>query len=175
MTTDEFIARYNPLSFFHFTDSRNIPLIAEHGLCALSEIRRKGIIIPAPGGNELSHKLDWEKGLASYVHLCFHGEHPMEYVARAIEKRLDQTAFLAVSRNVLHLDGIRFTAEVANRSGSSLLTLDQAVERMDFPVIFDRTDWSDPDINRRRQVTKKYEILVPISIPSEFLTFPNHG
>jgi hypothetical protein len=171
---DDFITRFRPFAFFHFTDTRNLFSIRKHGLCSLSEIERRNIPVAAYGGNPLSQRLDWEMGRAIYVHLCFHPEHPMEYRAKE-EKRVDKTVFIRVSREVLRLDGIKFTSEVANSSSSKLLTLDQAVESMDFPVIFDRTNWSDPDINRRRQITKKYEILVPISIPPEFLEFPNHG
>jgi hypothetical protein len=175
MKPSEFISRFNPAALYHFTDTRNIPSIAEHGLCALSEIRKRDITVPAPGGNPLSHKLDWEKGLASYVHLCFHPEHPMEYRAKVVEKRLSETVFLRISREVLLMDGIRFTSEVANSAGCRLLNLEQAVIQMDFPVLYDRTDWGDPLIQERRKLTKKYELLVPISIPPEFLTFPSYG
>jgi hypothetical protein len=175
MTPEEFIARFNPRAFFHFTDTRNVPSIAEHGLCALSEIRRNGITISAPGGNELSHKLDWEKGLASYVHLGFYPEHPMEYDARVVKKRIQETVFIRVTREVLTWEGVRFTSAVSNSSGCRLLSLDEAIEEMDFPVIYDGLAWRDPAINRRLKLTKKYEILVPKVILPEFLTFPNYG
>ena len=38
---------------FHFCDTRNVPLIRElGGLYSLEMLEKKGVEIPAPGGNE---------------------------------------------------------------------------------------------------------------------------
>lgn len=135
----------------------------------LAELGRRNIAIPVAGGNDWSHDADARVGLDEYVHLCLFSEHPMEYRARG-EGRLVQSRFLGVSPEVLHIDGIRFTADVSNRRGVELFTLDQACEAMDFEVIYDRTNWRDPAIQERRKVAKRYELLVPTDIPLELIS-----
>jgi hypothetical protein len=93
----------------------------------------------------------------------------MEYRARA-EGRIVHCRFLEISPDVLHFDGIRFTADVSNRRGVELLTLEQACEVMDFEVIYDRNNWRDPAIQERRKVAKRYELLVPTDIPLELIS-----
>lgn len=68
------------------------------------------------------------------------------------------------------MEGIRFTAEVANKSGVKPLTLEEACAEMDFPVLFDRTDWKDAAVQERRKVAKKYELLVPNFVPLHLLS-----
>lgn len=166
----QFISRYNPPCFYHFTDIRNLPSIRTHGLLTLHDIKESQIQVPAPGANDWSQKVDIRRGLDRFVHLCFFDEHPMEYVARVKEQRIRSTMFIPVSLDVLDWDDIRFTAGVANKSGSRLLTLEKASEMMDFEVIYDRTDWKDPEIIKRRNAAKKYELLIPRSIPIEYLS-----
>jgi len=52
MKPEEFIARFSPTSFFHFTDTRNLPSIREHGLLPLADICRLSIEVPVLGGND---------------------------------------------------------------------------------------------------------------------------
>jgi hypothetical protein len=172
---DEFLARFKPPAFFHFTDKRNIPSIREHGLCSLCEISNRGISVVAPGGNDLSQRLDRERGLDRFVHLGFHSEHPMEYDAKIVKKHIQDTVFIQVSPDVIKWDGVRFTPVVANSNGCQQFTLDKAMKEMDFPVIYDGLSWRDPSVNKRLQLTKKYEVLIPNSIPPEYLTITSYG
>lgn len=172
---DDFITRFRPFAFFHFTDTRNLPSIREHGLCSLSEIERRNVPVAAYGGDEISRDIDRSKGLDRFVRLCFNKFHDLEIKARVYDKRIKESAFISVSPEILRLEGVIFTPAVAYKKGCPLLTLNQAVQEMDFSVIYDGLDKYDPEINDRREVTRKYEILVPSSIPPEFLTFPNHG
>ena len=91
-------------------------------------------------------------------------------IARVKEERIGETRFISVSHDVLQRDDIRFTNGVANSSGCSLLTLEEASETMDFEVIYDRTDWKDPEIQKRRKAARKYELLIPKSISTEHLS-----
>jgi hypothetical protein len=103
-------------ALFHFTDRRNLPMIRElGGLYPYAELRRRGIEIPAPGGNEWSHDADGMQGLDGYVHLCFRSTHPMEFIARA-EGRIHDSIFLSVHPDVLQWEGVRFTPDVSNKS-----------------------------------------------------------
>ncbi len=153
---------------FHFTDTRNISSIYEHGLLSLAELNRKGLEIPAAGGNELSHNLDIELKLDGYIHLCFFNQHPMEFIAKK-DGRINESVFLKINPVVLQWQGVKVTLEVANKKGTKFLTLAQAMEEIDAEIICEWTDWSNSNVQMRRQLAKKYEILVPHIIPTEFI------
>jgi hypothetical protein len=138
------------------------------GLFSMSKLRQSRSQILAPGGNEWSQDADVRFGLDVYVHLCLMSEHPMEFLARQ-EGRIQQSIFLQISPEILGIDGVKFAPGVANRSGMPLLSLAEACEQMDLEVVYDRTDWKDPEVQRRRKEAKKYEILVPDLIPLKFI------
>ena len=154
---------------FHFTDRRNIALIRElKGLHPLAELNKMGIQIPAPGGNQWSRDADAMMGMDHYVHLCFRNNHPMEHVART-DGRIGDSIFLEVHPEVLQWEGVRFTPDVANKSGVQSYTIEEAKGMIDFEVLYTRTNWSDPAIQQRLQQAEKYEILVPRFIPLELI------
>ncbi|MBT9137439.1 MAG: hypothetical protein DDT34_02531 [Firmicutes bacterium] len=170
MTPDQFLARYKVRCFYHFTDERNLDSIRNvGGLFRHAELLRRGILVPAPGGNDWSHEADARVGVDEYVHLCMISEHPMEWQARQ-EGRIVKSKFLQVDPQVIKVEGVRFTSDVSNKSGVQLLTLEEACDTMDFSVIFDKTDWRDSEIQARRKIAKKYEFLVPMDIPKNLIT-----
>lgn len=170
MTAERFLARYEVRCFYHFTDTRNLDSIRKaKGLLSSAELNRRKIQVPAPGGNDWSHEADERVGVDEYVHLCLFSEHPMEYRAKQ-EGRILESRFLEINFNVLTFDGIRFTPDVSNKRGVELLTLSEACSTLDFEVIYDRTDWRDPEIKQRRLAAKKYELLIPKCVPLELIS-----
>lgn len=150
---------------YHFTDRRNLPLIREvGGLLPLSQLLQKGVTIPAPAGNEWSRDADALKGMGNYVHLCFRNNHSMEFVARQ-EGRIADTIFLQIHASVMQFEGVRFTNDVANKSGVESVPIADAEPMIDFQVLYTRTNWSDPEIKQRLRQAEKYEVLVPGFIP----------
>jgi hypothetical protein len=65
--------------------------------------------------------------------------------------------------------GVKFTADVSNKFGVQLYTVEEALEIIDFEVLYTRTNWRDPGIQERLQQAEKYEILVPDHIPRKFI------
>ncbi|HEY7809763.1 MAG TPA: DarT ssDNA thymidine ADP-ribosyltransferase family protein [Allosphingosinicella sp.] len=156
--------------FYHFTDKRNLPTIREHGLLSLQELEKRGLKIPAPGGNDWSHDADRRKSLDDFVHLCLFDEHPMEYVAKN-EGRISETVFLRVSPLVIKTPGTLASADVSNKSGVVTHPLEEALSNvLDLEVVYTNTDWKDPEIQERRKAAKKYEILVPKHIDLALIT-----
>ena len=167
MTPTQFIQRFKVQSFFHFTDTRNLSSIrGRGGLFPWAQISKD---VVAPGGNEWSHNADEAHGLDEYVHLALFCEHPMEYRARE-DGRIIKSCFLRINPIILHRNGVLFCPDVSNKSGVVPLTLEQAVAVMDFEVIYDRTNWSDPVIRQRRTQARKYELLVPGRIPLNLIS-----
>jgi ssDNA thymidine ADP-ribosyltransferase DarT-like protein len=159
---------------FHFTDRRNLPSIQKSGgLYSLAKLRKKGVEILAPGGNELSHDLDEAGGLDKYVHLCFRSNHPMEHNAR-VDGRITDSIFLQIHTDVLYLDGVRFTDDVSNKAGVKTQSIEEARKFIDFEVLYTRTNWSEPEIQRRLQQAERNEVLVPNHIPIKLIrNIPN--
>lgn len=164
MTPVQFLERYKPIGFYHFTDTRNLVSIAQYGLQPWSVIQSS---CAHPGGNRWSHDADVHKGLHTYVHLCLRAEHPMEFAARQ-RGDISESRFLVVDRSVIHRPGVLFFPDVSNKAGVTGLTLEQAAEAMDFEVVYERTNWRDPVVKQRLKASKKYELLIPGAIaPSE--------
>jgi hypothetical protein len=123
--------QYGVTTLYHFTDRRNLPLIRKHGLYSSAKLKKKGIAIPAPGGNEWSQEADAHKGMDRYVHLCFRANHPMEYLAR-VDGRIKDSIFLEIHPDVLQLDGVMFSAGVSNKAGVEIVSIIEAYQLIDF-------------------------------------------
>lgn len=161
--------RYGQLYLFHFTDSRNITKIQElGGLFSYLELANSTVNGIVCGGNDWSHCADNISGVDDYVHLCFTTNHPMEYLARQ-EGRIQKTSWISVHRDVLLIDGVRFTNEVANKTGVPLLSNDEAVNLLDHEAIFTHIDFNVGNNQQRKQRAEKYEILIPKHIPLTYL------
>lgn len=154
-------------SFYHFTDTRNLPSIQQHGLLSPRQLRQKNISV-VTGGNEWSRDSSEAAGLDDYVHLALTDDHPMEYIARK-EGRIQQTRYLRIHPDVLKIVGAVFTNGVANKRGISRLTIVEACAELDLQVLYSRTDWKDPAIQLRRKTAKKYELLIPQSVPPNMI------
>jgi len=163
------IQKYNIDCVWHFTDKSNLDSIREHGgLLSLEELERRGISIPAPGGNDLSHELDSHNGVDSFVHLCFCKSHPMLHIAKE-DGRISDPEWLKIDKSIILHPEVRFTADVSNKSGIPVLDHEAAKREIDFEVIYKRTNWSDPDTQKRRQKGEKSEILVPNIVPIDMI------
>lgn len=148
---------------YHFTDTRNIPSIKEHGLLSFAELNRRGMANQViTGGDEQSLITDEKEGLDKYVHLCFFDQHNMEF-----KKRGDglHARFLTINPIVSQWEGVKVTLGMANTRGIERLTWEQAVEEIDHRIICERSDWSSHEF----QNAKNYEILVPNAIPVKFI------
>lgn len=161
-------------SLYHFTDRRNLPLIRQlGGLYPLAELERRGVEIPAPGSDATSRQVDRRRELHKYVHLCFKSNHPMEYVARQ-EGRIGDTIFLQVHPSVIQWEGVKFAPVMANTSGITIYTMEEARDMIDFDVLYTRTNWSEPQVQQRLQAAEKCEILIPKTIPLHLIrNLPN--
>lgn len=138
------------------------------GIYPLATLREMNMDIPAPGGNEWSHDADAMTGMDQYVHLCLQPQHPMEFRARQ-DGRIVHSVFLAIQPEIILWDGVRFSPDVSNKSGVVHYLLHDALDRIDYEVLFTWMDWTNPSIQQRRQQAEKSEILVPQMIPLELI------
>lgn len=166
------------IRLYHFTDTKNLDSIRQHGaLFSLEQTVKRGITITAPGGDANSQLSDRSNGMDRYVHLCLRHAHPMEYRART-EGRIQQSVFIPVKAAVLDLPGVRFVPGMSNTRGISPLAIDEAIEQgqfapSDLVALYDWTDWGVGDNYSRRVRAEKFEIIVPDMIPLELLDLLN--
>lgn len=155
---------------FHFTDRSNLASIRAHGgLLSWQELVSRGIDVPKPGGNKLSHVLDGQVGLLDFVHLCFRDDHPMAYKAKQ-DGRLTDPIYLRIHPAILNGQGVLFTDDVSNKSGVTPLSRAQANEVFDFPMLAGFVEFRhDLAIRSRFNRAKKYEALVPKCVPARYI------
>jgi len=165
----DILKKYSISGIWHFTDQSNLKSIkANGGLRSLRSLRDREIEIPTPGGNDWSHDADERCDLDKYVHLAFINNHPMLYTARHREEgRIENPVWIKIDPTVLLGDSVRFCVGVANKKGAEILDPIDAVNQIDFEVLFTRTDWTKPEIFARRKAAEKSEILVPEFVPYE--------
>jgi hypothetical protein len=171
MTLDEFIRRTGHSVLYHFTDISNLPLIKEHGLLSIRELRKRGIRPPRPASDSDSRKKDTELGLDRYVRLCLKNDHQMKHVAMK-EGRIVCVKFLMISMRVLQADGILGCQCVAYKdNGKFILPLEDALDKLDLEVLFDipSPELEDEETKNRFYAAKKSEILVPDHIPTSLI------
>ena len=163
------MTKYEQSYLYHFTDKRNIEGIKKRGglfsFNELEDIKTDEIFW---GGNDWSHDADKMNGVDDYIHLCFIRNHPMEYQARQ-EGRIQETFWILVHKDVLHIKGVRYTNDVSNKAGVMLLTNKQAVEELDHEAIFTFIDFGIAGNLQRKQIAEKYEILIPRHVPLKYL------
>lgn len=121
-----------------------------------------------PGGNDLSHRLDENRGISDYVSLCLTQKHPMEHVARN-DGRIPDPRYLRIDTCVLDIPGVRFAFGVANASETRIVDLVAALPDVDTEVLYKQMDWHDPEIQLRLRAAEKYEILIPGCVPVQMI------
>jgi len=154
--------------FYHFTDTRNLPLISQHGLLSTNELRLRGIS-PITGGDATSLSIDATKGYDKFVHLCFRNNHPMEYAAR-MDGRIQDSRFLRIDPRVLRASGTLVSDMIVTANDVTIGPPNEMIHKLDLPVIYDRMDWKNPEVRARLNKAEKYEVLVLNSISLEYIS-----
>lgn len=177
MTLDEFIARVRvsvqQTCFYHFTDRSNLVSIMRcGGLLSMAEIRRRGIHVPRPGGNQWSQDADLMSGVDAYVHLSFTNQSGMAHTAQQ-DGRIQNIVWLRIDPAAIKIPGTLITLDVANKRGVQRRCAAEAISDLDSDVIYTRMVWKDPDVYARLQVARKCEILIPDLIPTRYILNPN--
>lgn len=156
---------------YHFTDRKNLPSIKKKGLVSKKRMRAEGWWPVAPGGNKLSHDLDTHLGIDRYVSLCFTNGHPMLHQAKK-KGRLKDSVYLKISPEIIKAAGTLISFGVANAANARHVPVPEAVREFDvkyLEVLYNWTNWSDPEVNRRLQTAQKFEILVPDIVPKDMI------
>ena len=105
-------------SLYHFTDTRNIQSIKEHGLYSFAALKAKLDLDNGtdffPASSEASREIDFRKNLNNYIRLCSEQNHPMLSIALN-EKRINSVSWIKldfseiVFRNNFRENHIKFS------------------------------------------------------------------
>lgn len=165
VTLEEFVAVFSKAGayFYHFTDTRNLPSIREHGILSMAELKKRSVET-VPGGNQWSLDADKHFGMDEYVHVCFIRDHPMAYLAQQ-EGRIEHIKYLSIDPTVILQDGAMITDRVSNKRGAEPKAAREMFTKIDWEVLYTRTEWKDPAIQARLKIAKVCELLVPNHIP----------
>jgi len=165
---------YNITSIWHFTDKSNLVSIEKYGLLSLEKLTQENIEVSCYGANELSHSLDRAKGLDRYVHLSLIKDHPMQFTKKQ-NGEIPNPVWLEIDVSVLLEDETFFSNSVANARGSKIYEIHELNRHVDLDVLWTRTNWFDPEIQYRRRVAKKSEIMVANKIDTNLILGVSHG
>lgn len=103
------------MPLYHFTDPRNLPSIREHGLLSWQQLEDRGIK-HFRASDQLSRKLDSDKGLQNYVRL--YSQRTCEMLVQARKQgRIRFPVWLEIDRAVTLLETTRFSNRNATRGG----------------------------------------------------------
>ncbi len=135
---------------YHFTDTRNLESIRDHGLLSWDILETLGIP-HVPGSSPESRYYDARKGLHNYVRLCLRPNHPMAYICER-EGRIQQLAWLRIDASVME-------------KSSTLYSDDNAVKNQV------RIGY-DPML-ALQSTSRQAEIMVLAEVPPELIHFPS--
>ena len=169
-----FLSEYNIKYFYHFTDLANYESIQKNGLLSLKLLKEKNILVQKYNGTKLSHDLDNYLGISDYVFLSFNKDHPMFYVAKK-EQRITKPIWLKIDSRIILKNNVIFSDDIANKRGVNYFNIEQIEEKLDCEVLFSRTNWKDPLIQRRLKSARKSELMIPFSIEKNYILGYENG
>lgn len=92
----------------------------------------------------------------------------MVYYAKK-EERVDHVRYLQIDPNIMLQEGVLIADQVSNKKGAQPQAADQMVQKIDWKVLYDRTDWKDPAIQARLKIAKVCELLIPNVVPPDLI------
>ena len=148
----------------------NIPSVLQHGIVCFDKMQQfKHSSIAMNEVQERRSQVNIPNGLAlhQYANLYFSYHNPMLYKRQEIA---DQLCILALSAKVIDIEGCVLADRNAATSLARFYSPLEGIEQLDFQKIH-ATYWIDPNpiVQREQKAIKCAEILIPDSIPTEYI------
>lgn len=149
---------------YHFTDQTNLPSIfCGGGLYSWSHCERNGIRISRPGGNQVSRRLDRQRGLEDYVRLSFVRKPPMYHVTKR-NGRIPNPVILEVDTEVMLWEQTKFSDGNATANRARVGGRLEDFRRIRFNILR-KSDWA----NEHEKHYWQAEVLVKNHIPLRYI------
>ncbi len=153
--------------FYHFTDRRNIDSIKKYGgLLSWQYCVNNGIIIPKPGGDDLSRNLDTYNGLSDYVRCSFCRDLPMMHTL--FERGYD-LVLLRIDASVACFEGTLFSNMNATDNQHQHGELLRDLKKVNLDAVYSTYVGKYDDYFKLHQA----EVLVKTFIPIRYISFPD--
>jgi len=75
--------------------------------------------------------------------------------------RIERVTYLKIHPGIIKLPGVMMTNDISNKAGVELGAPEEILDQLDMDVIYRRTKWVDPEIQKRLRIAEKFEVLVP--------------
>lgn len=155
---------HNINSLFHFTDRANLKSIESHGaLFSWDYCLTKNIIIPSPGGSQLSRDLDTSKGLQNYVRVSFTRSHPMMFASPTKER---DNVILEIDPEVIFWLHTKYANKNATRNDVNVGATLSDFKKIKFEIVKLRNHFN---LNETDKPFYQGEILVLEKIPAQYI------
>jgi len=83
----------------------------------------------------------------------------MQYVKKRNED-IPNPVWLEIDASILFSNNNIFSNQVANKTNVRTYNIEDLAKYIDLDVLWGRTDWRDPDIQKRRKSAKYGEIMI---------------
>jgi hypothetical protein len=77
-----------------------------------------------------------------------------------------------VNPEIIKQPGVMITNAPSNQNGVIPVVAATALDTLDLEIIYTWKDWNIPAFKNRIDIADKYEILVPIAVPANFILNP---
>ena len=152
---------------YHFTDRDNLKSIIDcGGLLSWADADDKGVVIPKPGGGDLSRNLDSASGLQHYARVSFTRNHPMMYVAMS-DGRITNPVILEIDTRVIAESDCIFADRNATKTGCRLGSSIDDFKAIHFSSVLQKTHF---DLDDDERPFFQAEVLIKNFIPLKFIT-----
>ena len=149
---------------YHFTDASNIESIkAQGGLYSREYCEEHNIVIPKPGGDDLSVSLDARHNLEDYVRLSFNKTHPMSFKLQISGKY--NLVWLKIKLDVALARETLFSDMNATKTGHHHGGTFEDFQMIDFEAVNGPCPTNDSPLYSKHQA----EVLVKTFIPIEYI------
>ncbi len=157
---------------YHFTAIDNLPSIRKlGGLFSWRYMRDQELIIPKPGGNDFSRRLDVNSrfgDLSDYVRLSFCRDHPM---ANRLRREGYRLVLLKIDTSIVNETSYIANKNAADSTVSIIPAIDffEKIDFMDF-LDFDSIHHSGPiEYGGHMYKAHQAEVLIKRHVPLEFI------
>ncbi len=82
---------------------------------------------------------------------------------------IEKSCFLSIKPAILRVSGALISLGVSNKADAEYGDAESFLEKMDWEVVYAKTDWKNPEIRERLKMAEKCEILIPNNIPLEYI------
>ena len=92
----------------------------------------------------------------------------MAYIAKQ-EGRIENCRYLKIDPKIILNTGAKITDRVSNKKDADPKPAAEMFTKIDWQVLYAKTDWKDPAVQARLKIAKVCELLIPQAVNRELI------